>query len=95
MANDLGLAKKVWEKSEIFVNLKPEERHYWQMLCKNQHKSYFEKDEHFILMERIGISGFVLRNAVSPAFETTTNRKIYIDNFSKKPCLWLFNQKVI
>lgn len=28
LANDLGLAKKVWEKSEIFVNLKPEERHY-------------------------------------------------------------------
>ncbi|XP_057374716.1 retinol dehydrogenase 11-like [Daphnia carinata] len=28
LASDLGLAKKVWEKSEIYVDLKPEERHY-------------------------------------------------------------------
>ena len=27
-ARDMGLAKKLWEKSEIIVGLKPEERHY-------------------------------------------------------------------
>lgn len=34
LANDEGLGKKLWEVSEKFVKLLPEERHFWQ--CRIQ-----------------------------------------------------------